>query len=106
MSTTFALGPSFLWYRTRTYNDFANFTSTGTGLAIDATWNLQMMYSISRGIAVGIRGTASYQLGIRSDFDDIKGHDGLGLEWMASFNISDQSAAYLGAQLVVSYTLP
>ncbi|MBK6291052.1 MAG: hypothetical protein IPF59_04735 [Ignavibacteria bacterium] len=106
VTTTLGLGPSFLSYRTRTYVDSTNVTSTGSGIAIDATWNLQVMCAISRSIAFGIRGTATYQLGLTSDFDDIKGHDGLGLEWMASFNISDQSAAYLGAQLVVSYTLP
>ncbi|MBP6510702.1 MAG: hypothetical protein KA339_09090, partial [Candidatus Kapabacteria bacterium] len=106
MSTTFALGPSFLWYRTRTYNDFANFTSTGTGLAIDASLNIQMMYSISRAVAVGFRGTASYQLGISSSLSDITWPEPDGNQWTATFSISDQSAAYLGAQLVVSYTLP
>lgn len=106
VTTTIGLGPSLLWYRTRTYLDTTNLTSTGNGLALDATWNLQVMYAVSQSIAVGIRGTATYQFGLSSSFDEITWKNNIGLDWSASFSMSEHSAVFLGAQIVASYTFP
>lgn len=106
VSTTLGVGPSYQSFRTRTYRNIYNLTSTGSGLAVDATWNLQLMYSVSRAITVGLRGTATYQYGLSSSFDDIVWPNVSGSPWTAVFSMTDQSASYLGVQLVVAYTLP
>lgn len=106
ISTTIGLGPAFLWYRTRTFRDVTNLTSTGSGFAFDASFNLQMMYAVSQAVAIGFRGTATYQLGLSASFNDVVWPEEGSEPWVASFTMVDQTAAFLGAHVVVTYTLP
>lgn len=104
VSTTLAVGPSLLAYRGRTVIESKNRTTTGTGVAIDATWSMQLMYALSKNLACGVRGFLSYQLGLSSSIDDITVPTTTSRSWVASFSITNQTATFAGIQCTLSYT--
>jgi hypothetical protein len=105
LSTTLAVGPSLLNYRGRTYRTDVNLTTTGSGLAIDVAWSVQAMVSLSRSLSVGVRGIATYQHGLSASIDSITVEERFGKPWVATFEIPDQSAAFVGGHIVLTYAL-
>lgn len=104
VSTTLAVGPTLLAYRGRTVIESRNRTTTGTGVAIDATWSMQLMYALSTNLACGVRGFLSYQLGLSSTIDEIIVPTTTSRPWVASFSITNQTAAFAGIHCVFAYT--
>ena len=105
VSATLGVGPSILSYRARTYRDAVNLTTSGSGLTLDFALSVNMQVWISKSFTVGLRGYSMYQHGLSNSIESIVDERPNQMPWEVLFIVSQQSAAFFGAQLFVSYSL-
>jgi hypothetical protein len=105
LSTTFAVGSSFVDYRARTFFRNRNLTSTGFGITLDAALNASLTVALTRSFAVGVRCFAWGQYGIYSAIDSITHNVPFDSPHRFSFNVDGMSVISVGAHLFASYVL-
>ena len=103
LSTTIALGSSYVDYRARTFLAERNFTSFGPGVTFDASLNVSASIALSRSFVVGIRGFGMYQLGLYDSIASIT-HNVPFQSMRYSFSVGRASFLMCGAHLFTSYS--
>lgn len=105
LSTSLGVGPSYLNYRGRTHRNGRNLTTTGSGIAVNVSWNVQAMVALTRALSIGARAQVMYQQGLSFSMEDIVWQQEFSRPWVASFSMVQQTSAQFGLFFVATYTL-